>query len=289
MICASQWEPVVAQSRTVTDLVGRKIELPIAPQRIVTLAPSITEIVFALEQQHLLKGVSRFSDFPPAATRLPKVGSYVHLDVERIVALQPDICIGIKDGNPLTVVRQLDAMDIPFYAVNPTGLESVMTSILAIGDVLGAQGNAISIMTEMRRRIDNVKQRTEGAKHKPGVFVQIGISPIVSVGSGTFIDELITLAGGMNLAAGAAPYPRYSKEQVIALAPEVLVISSMARASVFEEVKAQWMQWPTIPAVRNNAVHIAPTNIFDRPTPRLVDGLEQMSRYIHPQLFKESP
>jgi iron complex transport system substrate-binding protein len=287
MICAGHWGSATAQSRTVTDLVGRKIELPVAPHRIVSTAPSITEIVYALEQQHLLKGVSRFSDFPPAATRLPKVGSYVHLDVERIMALQPDFCIGVKDGNPLTAVRQLEAMGIPFYAVDPTDLQSVMKSILAIGDILGAQGKAKSIVTEMRRRIDNVKQRIGDAKDKPGVFVQIGISPIVSAGSGTFIDEMITLAGGMNLAAGTAPYPRFSKEQVIALAPEVLVISSMALAAVFEEVKAQWMLWQTIPAVRNNAVHIAPTNIFNRPSPRLVDGLELMARYIHPTLFKE--
>jgi iron complex transport system substrate-binding protein len=141
----------------------------------------------------------------------------------------------------------------------------------------------------MRRRIQAVRQKTSQVQYKPGVFFQIGISPIVSVGTATFIHELITMAGGTNVAAGANPYPRFSKEQVISLAPDVLIISSMARAAVFEEVKAQWLQWPAIPAVRNQSVHIAPTNIFDRPTPRLVDGLEQMARYIHPQLFKEQP
>ena len=279
----------MAQSRTVTDMVGRTLSVPKYPQRIVALAPSITEIVFALEQQHRLKGVSRFSDFPTEATRHPKVGSYVHLDVERIVALQPDICIGIKDGNPLVVVEQLDAMNIPFFGVDPVNLESVMKSILAIGDLLSATPKALSVVADMRRRIDAVKQKTRGVEYKPGVFIQIGISPIVSVGSATFIDELITLAGGTNLAAGTNPYPRFSREQVISLAPEVMVISSMARDTVFEEVKAQWMQWPAIPAVRKRAVHIAPTSIFDRPTPRLVIGLEQMARYIHPQLFKETP
>jgi iron complex transport system substrate-binding protein len=270
-------------------MVDRTLSVPKYPQRIVALAPSITEIVFALEQQHRLKGVSRFSDFPTEATRYPKVGSYVHLDVERIVALQPDICIGIKDGNPLVVVEQLDAMDIPFFSVDPVNLESVMKSILAIGDLLSAIPKARSVVADMRRRIDAVKQKIRGVEYKPGVFIQIGISPIVSVGSATFIDELITLAGGTNLAAGTNPYPRFSREQVISLAPEVMVISSMARDTVFEEVKAQWMQWPAIPAVRKRAVHIAPTSIFDRPTPRLVIGLEQMARYIHPQLFKDTP
>jgi iron complex transport system substrate-binding protein len=119
--------------------------------------------------------------------------------------------------------------------------------------------------------------------------VQIGVSPIVSVGTHTFINELITMAGGTNAAAGAIPYPRFSREQVITLAPEVMVISSMAREAVFDRIKAEWMQWPSIPAVRRGALFIAPSNVFDRPSPRLVTGLELMARYIHPQLFPDMP
>lgn len=273
--------------RTLVDPAGRTIEVPADPRRVVALAPSITEIVFALGQQARLQGVSRFSDFPPAAENLPKVGSYIQLDVERIVALQPDLCIGIKDGNPLVVVEQLENLGIPVFAVNPVDLESAMLSIEAIADLLQAVPKGRKIVSDMRRRIQMVAETTARAINRPRVFVQIGVSPIVSVGDGTFINQLITLAGGANVAAGPNPYPRFSREQVISLAPEVLVISSMARATVFEQVKAEWMQWPAIPAVRNHAVFIAPTNIFDRPTPRLVDGLEQMARYIHPQLFQE--
>jgi iron complex transport system substrate-binding protein len=284
--------PVMAQAgaparRTLVDQVGRRVEVPADPQRVVALAPSITEIVYALGRQDRLKGVSRFSDFPPAAEKLPKVGSYVHLDVERIVALAPDLCIGIKDGNPIAVVEQLDTLGIPVFAVNAVDMESTMKSIQAVGDALNASPRARETLADMRRRIRYVAETANRAASKPRVFVQIGISPIVSVGNGTFINELITLAGGVNVAAGSNPYPRFSVEQVIALAPDVLVICSMARATVFEEVKAGWMQWPAIPAVANQAVFIAPNNIFDRPTPRLVDGLEQMARYIHPQLFKE--
>lgn len=290
-VLLSLWygETALAQMRTITDPVGRTLRVPRDPQRIVALAPSITEIVFALGQEHRLKGVSRFSDYPPAAKDYPKVGSYVHLDIERIVALQPDVCIGIKDGNPLSVVKQLEALKIPVFVVHPRDLNSVMKSILAIGELLAATDKAQAVTANMRRRIDAVKQKTDQLTLRPAVFVQIGISPIVSVGSDTFIHQLITLAGGTNVAAGANPYPRFSREQVISLAPEVMVISSMARATVFEEVKKQWMQWPVIPAVRNRAVHIAPTNIFDRPTPRIVDGLEQMARYIHPGLFTALP
>jgi iron complex transport system substrate-binding protein len=290
-VLLSLWfdQAALAHMRTITDLVGRTLQVPRDPRRIVALAPSITEIVFALGQEHRLKGVSRFSDYPPAANAYPKVGSYVHLDIERIVALQPDVCIGIKEGNPLAVVKQLDTLKIPVFVVHPRDMNTVMESILAIGELLAATDKAQAVTADMRKRIDAVKQKTDQVSHRPGVFVQIGISPIVSVGSDTFMHQLITLAGGTNVAAGANPYPRFSREQVISLAPEVMVIASMARATVFEEVKKQWMQWPVIPAVQKEAVHIAPSNIFDRPTPRIVDGLEQMARYIHPDLYKVLP
>ena len=279
----------IGTRRWIVDSVGRRINVPVEPKRIVALAPSVTEIVFALGQGSRLRGVSRFSDHPPQARHLPKVGSYIHLDTERIAALRPDLCIGIKDGNPLTVIEQLQMLNIPVYAVNPVDLETAMESIVSIGKLLQSAESAEAIVKDMRRRVDHVAQRVATAERRPLVFVQIGVSPIVSVGTNTFINELITLAGGTNATAGANPYPRFSKEQVITMAPDVMVISSMARATVFERVKAEWMQWPSIPAVRNGAVHIAPTNLFDRPTPRLVDGLEVMATYIHPQLFKDMP
>ncbi len=275
--------------RTLTDLVGRRMIVPKDPQRVVALAPSITEIIFALGQQDRLKGVTRFSDYPSEAEKLYKVGSYVHLDTERIVSLQPDLCIGIKDGNPLTVIEQLQGLQIPVFAVDPVDLDTVIQSIQAIGDLLGASAQAQNIVADMRSRIQKVQAQTRQFDHKPKVFFQIGVSPIVSVGSATFIDQLITMAGGTNVAAGSNPYPRYSREQVISLAPEVIVISSMARATVFEQVKAQWMQWPAIPAVTRQSVFIAPTNVFDRPSPRLVQGLELLARYIHPQLSGQQP
>jgi iron complex transport system substrate-binding protein len=275
--------------RMVTDPVGRTVQVPDDPMRVVALAPNVTEIVFALQQQHRLVGVTRYSDYPEQARTLPRVGSYIYLDAERIAALEPDLCIGIRDGNPIAVIRQLEAFGIPVFAVDPIDLATVMESILAMGDLLGAPTQARAVVADMQQRMDAVAARIAGAVNRPRVFFQIGVSPIVSVGSNTFIDQLITLAGGVNAAAGTAPYPRFSVEQVIALAPEVMVISSMDRTAVFEQVRDQWRQWPAIPAVRRQAVFIAPTNVFDRPTPRLVDGLELLARFIHPLLFEESP
>jgi iron complex transport system substrate-binding protein len=276
---------VAGASRMVADQVGRSLEIPAIPNRVVALAPSVTEIIFALGRQNRLVGATRFSDHPEAANKLPKVGSYIHLDVERIVALQPDLCIGIKDGNPLAVVKQLDQIGIPVYAINPIDLKTVMQSVSAIGMLMNAEQEARRIVTGMQTRIDQIGTQVATSEKRPKVFFQIGISPIVSVGTATFIHELIVMAGGTNVSAGSTPYPRYSKEQVIDLAPDVIVISSMARKAIFEKVKAEWQQWPVIPAVTQNAVYIAPTNLFDRPTPRLVDGLELLARLIHPKLF----
>jgi cobalamin transport system substrate-binding protein len=273
----------------IADMTGRRVTVPVDPQRVVALAPSVTEIVYDLGQEWRLVGVTQFSDYPPAAGKLPKVGSYVHLDVERIMALRPDVCIGIKDGNPLVAVEQLEALNIPIFAVDPHNIDSVIQSVAVIGRLLSAQDRADRVVSDMRARIRRIRTRTAAIHHKPSVFFQIGVSPIVSVGSDTFTSELITLAGGINAAAGPAPYPRFSVEQVIALAPDVIVISSMERAAVFEQVKADWEKWPAIPAVRRGAVFIAPTNLFDRPTPRLVEALEFLAGLIHPELFKENP
>ncbi len=271
----------------VMDQLGRHVRVPDNPQRIVALAPNITEIIFALKQDHRLIGVTRYSDYPPEATKLPKVGSYVHLDIERIVALNPDLCIAIKDGNPKAVAQRLESLKIPVYAVDPKSLDTIMETILEIGKILNANDRAKALVQNMSSRIQRVRSLVKETVNSPKVFFQIGISPIVSVGTPTFIHELILLAGGRNLSAGSTPYPRFNREQVLALSPEVIIITSMARAAVFEQVKAEWSRWPELPAVRNGRIFLEDSNLFDRPTPRLVEGLELLVRLIHPELFKE--
>jgi iron complex transport system substrate-binding protein len=272
--------------RTSRDLLGREIILPQNPQRVVSLAPNITEIVFALEQESRLKGVTLYSDYPFGARRLPKVGSYVALDLEKIVVLKPDLCIAIKDGNPKRVIDRLESLGIAVYAVDPRNLDSVMDTILAIGDLLNAADKAKRLVQNMHFRIEQVKDRIAMTSHRPKVFFQIGVAPIVSVGSQTYIHELIELAGGRNSTAGSTPYPRFSREEIIVLSPEVIIITSMVRDSVADQVKTQWSQWPQIPAVRNQRIYIADSDLFDRPSLRLVDGLEVLVKLIHPELFE---
>ncbi len=272
-------------SKTVVDEVGRTVEVPDNPKRIIALAPSVTEIVYEVGKGHHLVGVTRFSDYPEEANYLPKVGSYVHLDLEKIVALEPDLCIGIKDGNTYSVVKRLEQFNIPVYAINPQNLDSVMTSIGNIGTLLGQGKRAEELVGRMEQRILRIKNRLDSVQKRPGVFFQIGIKPIVSVGTRTFIHDLIVTAGGRNLTSGSIPYPRYSREQVLELKPELIVISSMAREAAFEEEKRKWSQWSDIPAVKHNRISIVDSNLFDRPTSRLVTGLEILAHLFHPELF----
>jgi iron complex transport system substrate-binding protein len=272
--------------RAMIDQLGRHITVPDNPLRIVALAPNIVEIVYALGRQDRLKGVTQFSNFPPAAAKLPKVGSYVHLDLERIIFLRPDLCIAIKDGNPKHIVDRLESLNIPVYTVNPQGLDSVMNTIIAIGILLGTEKKADELVLNMKTRIEHVDALVSKTTHRPGVFFQIGLSPIVSVGTDTFINELIKRAGGRNLSKGSNPYPRFSKEQVLGLAPEVFIISSMAREGMFDSIKTQWSRWENMPAVKNDRICLVDSDLLDRPTPRIVDGLEVLLKHIHPEIFK---
>jgi iron complex transport system substrate-binding protein len=276
-------------AKTAKDPLGREIHLPDEPRRIIALAPSITEIIFALGQQQRLKGVTQYSNYPAEAANLPKVGSYVRLDLERIVALNPDLCIAVKDGNPKEIIDRLQSLDIPVFAVNPHDLESMLQTIQKIGGILNASQIANTLVTDMRRRIQKVDDLVAGTDHRPRVFIQIGISPIVSAGTHTFINELIVRAGGINVAAGPSAYPHFSREQVLALAPDVLIITSMARSGAYQKAKADWSRLSDMPAVRQKQIHTVDSDLFDRPSPRLLDALEILTRLLHPELFKDSP
>jgi iron complex transport system substrate-binding protein len=273
-------------ARLVRDQADRTLSIPDNPLRVVSLAPSITEIVFALGEGGRLKGVTQHCDFPAEAGFLPKVGSYVHLDLERIVALKPDLCIAVRDGNPGNVVAELETFGIPVYAVDPRNLDTAVQTVLEIGRLLNAAAKAQRLADEMRARIERVKVRAAETGRRPRVFFQIGTAPIVSAGSNTLIDELIAAAGGQNLAEGPASYPRFSREQVMALQPEVIIITSMTKEADLEQVKAEWKKYEELPAVRDNRVFIVDADLFDRPTPRIIDGLETLAGIIHPELFR---
>ena len=276
--------PGLSSAATVVDQAGRMVSIPNAPKRIVALAPSLAEIVFDLGQGDRLVGVTQFSDFPAEAKSLPKVGSYVRLDLERIVALQPDLCLGIRDGNPKHQVEKIEAAGIPVYIIDPRDIKGIMEAIQGVGGVLGVPARAETLVAEMSVRIAKVRRQLAATQSRPRVFFQLYSPPIVTAGSKTFIHELITIAGGFNLGDGPVDYPRFSWEKILSLDPEVVVVTAMGGKQKPEQLLAQWRQWPQLSAVRSGRVHVVNDNLFDRPTPRIIDGLEILLRILHPEL-----
>ncbi|MFZ5775839.1 MAG: ABC transporter substrate-binding protein [Thermodesulfobacteriota bacterium] len=276
--------PNLGGAATVTDQAGRTVTIPHTPKRIIALAPSLVEIVYDLGEGSRLVGATQFSDFPAEAQRLPRVGSYVRLDLERIVALSPDLCLGIKEGNPKHQVEKIEATGIPVYVIDPRDLAGVMEAIRGVGAVLGVATKAEAVAVEMAGRIEKVRRRAAAATTRPRVFFQLYSPPIVTAGDNTFTHEMITLAGGLNLGAGPVAYPRFSWEEVLARDPEVVVVTAMGGKQAPEHLLAQWRQWPQLSAMKNGRIHVVEDNLFDRPTRRLIDGLEALARIIHPEL-----
>jgi iron complex transport system substrate-binding protein len=172
--------------------------------------------------------------------------------------------------------------------VDPRNLDTVIETILEIGQLLNAAERANLLAKTMGNRLQRVMKIAAQTEKRPRVFIQIGISPIISVGPKTFVHDLIVKAGGINVAAGSAAYPRYSREQVLALSPEIIIITSMARQADFEKVKKDWRQWSNLPAARNQSIFLVDSDVFNRPSPRLINGLELLVELIHPESFEQN-
>lgn len=274
---------VPVNSRVVADQTGEKIEVPANPKRVLSLAPSLTEMIFALQAEDKLVGATRYSNFPPAAKKLPRVGSYVQLDLEKIVAIKPDLCIAIKDGNPRRTADAIKELGIPVFAIDPRSIEQIMEAFLLLGDILGVPEKAEELVADMEHRLVLVKKKVASSRVRPRVFFQIADIPIISAGKDSYIDRLITMAGGSNLAGSLTEYPRFSWENIMLLQPEVVLISSMAGGKSPEVLKASWLRWPEIPAVRNDRLYVVNADLFNRPTSRLITGLEILADILHPE------
>ncbi len=273
---------VWSDSRQMQDQAGRVVQVPENPERVVSLAPSITEMVYALGREDLLAGVTRYSDYPPQAQDLPVVGSYKKLDVERIVQLRPDLCLATKDGNPISTVNRLESLGVPVFALDPHDMQQVMQTLRQLGQLLQARAAAEEVIFAMQARLAVLQNIAEQSQDTPKVFFQIGRRPLVAAGKNTFIDELITLAGGKNLASGSNAYPRYSRENVLQLDPDVILISSMDydQQAAQETVEA-WKRYPGITAVAEERIHVLPAELFNRPSPRMLDALEILVNVLH--------
>ena len=275
-----------AHGRELVDQLGRKVEVAEPLTRVVSLIPSLTETSFEVGGGDALVGVTRFATFPEAAARLPRVGSYIALDIEKIVKLQPQLCLATKDGNPKAAVERLEALGIPVYVFDPKSLEEVVDTVARLGDLYRTEEQAEALVSVYRDRLDRVARQLKGVEEEPRVFFQIDAQPIFSAGSDTFLHQLLIRSGAINLAADRTGYPRYSWEELLVLKPDVVILASMGGGYSEQELKARWQVWPQIPAVKEQRLYVVDADLFDRPSPRLIDALEHLVGLLHPELTK---
>jgi len=269
------------------DEVGREVTFPFHPKRVVSLAPNITEILFSLGLDEEIVGVSIHCNFPEKAKSRVKVGSYISLDFERITALKPDLIIATGAGNTRDMVDRLEKLGFPTYVIYPKNFNDILQSIAHIGEIVYREKEARVIIEGMRKRSQRVINLTKGLL-PPRVFIQIGDAPIVTVGKGSFADDLIRLAGGENIAGKEKEvYPRFGMEEILKRSPGVIVVSSMNPRGDYQKILKEWSRWKSIPAVKNGRIHLIDSDLIDRPSPRIVDGLEEFAKVFHPEKFNK--
>ena len=269
--------------RVLVDQIGRTVEFAEPLTRVVSLAPNLTEISYEVGGGDTLVGATRFANFPEAAAGLPKVGSYVALDIEKIVSLKPQLCLAIRDGNPKAAVDRLEALGIPVYVFDPQSLEAIVDTVERLGSIYRKEARAAALADGYRQRLARVARRVAGVTNRPEVFFQIDAQPVISAGSDTFLHQLLIRSGSINLAADRSGYPRYTWEELLVLEPEVVLVASMGGGYTDLELRSLWQEWPQIPAVRNDRLYVVDADLFDRPTPRLIDALESLVGLLHPE------
>jgi iron complex transport system substrate-binding protein len=266
------------------DVRGATIALAVPPTRIVSLVPSVTELVFALGGEARLVGITDYCDFPPAARRKPSVGGMVAPSLEAIVALRPDVVVATDSGNRQEAVDQLRRLGIAVYLVRADRFADVLDVAMRIGQLLGREPAAVALTARLQARVDAVA-RAVGRRPRPRVLYVVWPEPLIVPGRDAIVTELIQLAGGASItAAEPGDYPRFSIEAAVVRAPEVIVLARHGTDSV-PLGRDLWNALTELPAVKTGRVHGVDGGLLHRYGPRVVDGIEHLARLLHPEAF----
>lgn len=287
--CSSRRENSVAanatETREVTDEAGKRVRFPVAPQRIVTLAPNLTEIVYAIGAGDRLVGNTTFCDYPKEARQVTKVGDTLQPNIERLIALHPDLILVSTASQLETFTKQLDQQGIAVFVTDPHDLEGVFRSIKTLGDLLGQEDAADTLVTSLRARATAVEDAVR-ASRPVTVFYQVSPSPLWTTGRRSWITDLIRRAGGRSVTGEIeGEWMRYSDEAAMASHPDAIIMATSDSMNGQEMKVAPALE--KSPAVLNKRVYGIHGDYLSRPGPRLVVGLEQIARALHPEAFKQ--
>jgi len=271
---------------TYIDDMGRGVSIDKVPQRIVSHVPSITETLFALGLGERVVGVSDYCDYPEEAKLKPSVGDYFNPSIERIVALEPDLVL--TDGHSESI-KGLEALGITFFAIDPQDIDGILEDIELLGKITGVERKAKALVSDMNGSLAQVVSHVENAP-KVRVFYVFDATDLNNpwtAGPGSFVDSLITMAGGENIAAQAqGAWVQFSIEQLVSSDPEIIMIdASMGTAVVSEEELRAHPAWQGVTAVKQDRIYTIDGDLVNRSGPRIIQGLEDMAEIIHPELF----
>ena len=274
--------PAAGSARTVKDQTGRMVNVPENPHRLVSLAPNITEIVYALGLGNELVGDTDNCDFPPRATSKPHVGTMVNPSLERIVALKPDLALGTPEANRRETADQLERLGVPVYGVTANTLAGTLASIEDLGKVLGHAAEASRLVAQMQVRIDRVENRIKG-RPEPRVLFVVWYRPLITVGPSTFIADVIRAAGGNPIGENLkGEWPRLTLEELLPLSPDVILFPKTESFSPGLEEFRGLPGWKDLRAVEDGRMYFVSETI-ERSGPRLVDALEELANLLHPR------
>ena len=290
--CAPQAIPTSAPASatlTFTDGLGREITLDGPAQRVVSLAPSNTEILFAVGAGAQVVGRDQLSDFPDEAKNVADVGStFDALNTEQIVSLKPDLVLAAEINTP-EQVKQLEDLGLTvYYLKNPLTLEEMYSNLEIVAQLTGHEQEAATLIESLKKRVASVDEKIATISSRPNVFYELdGTDPAkpYTAGKGTFITQLIDRAGGHNIASDLDGYPQMSLEQVVTADPAFIILGD-ARYGVTTESIAQRPGWADLSAVKNGQVVPFNDDLVSRPGPRLVDALEELAKLLRPELFQ---
>jgi iron complex transport system substrate-binding protein len=269
---------------TVSDFQGRSVTVTARPSRIVSIGPSNTEFLFALGAGDRVVGVDDFSDEPAAALKLDKIGG-VKVNVEKVVSLRPDLVVSVKfsDGT----IERLATAGITLLVVDPQSIGDVSRTAILLGRAVGADGDKLA--AQIDQKLQQVKLKVAGATTKPRVFHELDASDPAkpfTVGPGSYIHDLIALAGGVNIAANtSSAYPQISLEEIVRADPEVIVLGDADYGTTAEQVSAR-PGWSGMAAVKNKKVFPISDSLVSRPGPRVGDAADAYAKLLHPELFR---
>lgn len=275
---------------TITDDWGRQVHLDTAPTRIISHVPSITETIFALGVGDKLVADSDYCDYPEAAKTKPKIGGYFTPNIEEIVAMKPDLVL--TDGYVPELITKLDSLGIPIAVINPKDINGVLKDIELLGNITDSQKKAAEITSDFEERMDTVTKKMAPLSYLPSVFYVFDATDTTkpwTAGPGSFVDSLINMAGGHNVAAGASDsWVQFNMEELVNANPDIILVdSSHGTAAISPAQLEQLPGWKDLKAVKENHIYTIDGDLVNRSGPRLTEGLEEIAKILHPDLFKD--